>query len=1466
MNLQYSNFYKQYGIRRPQQLIAPPMASMDTFAFPRNSMFHYVSHDESTLTPDPTQSYFARYSKRIYMDVVTALTSTTGNAKRSNTLAQNLYRAWFMQHQKLFKFMRDPAKQIKDPTSLLVTDYAYLQKLYRYAAMPLTPYYKWLNIEKTVWTTIQQVSTDSERQNFIFFNVPDIIPSITSLRMYASKVNNSLLSVFDTPEKCFILEVWRWIDGMTRATSILGNLTQDHLNKTNLVLLHNGRWAVLNLGQLNRWRQEVKEVDASGDVDKSKTPVATLTYSPAILQKLFLRLLIGVQSASPESTEDIISVEQPDDEDREYKDAAADDTPLLDTPEIPEITLPKTPPPDKETQPVVLPEIEPHAGNYEDDDLTEEMLLSIDDDLQALEIIENKSLLVRGVTARGKEPAPTPLQKAVETFIATPEEQAALTAEVHEEIGIEDTLKNHIDKYAEYGLMSASDYRKMTKQAEQFMASGAPYSETLEPIREFIKVAPEKLLLSEEEIKLPDIAHVSDKSMLASSLISFDKKYIETVMAKDVTAMTANIQKAGIIIHNYDIERENSVLGEYEVHTLKIKPIDGVNSTLRFRLPKVDTEGNFVANGNKYHMRKQRVDLPIRKISPGRVALTSYYGRVFVDRSTKKVNDTINWLARQILVLGQSGASTHITRVAPANVFDNAFKAPRIYSGLAMYFKSIDVDGYHLVFDHQERLTVVPDQPGKGLTGAATINALEGEQYRLVGADRNKALLFVDYHDNFFVYKDQAMAPIGDIYGLTLIDQVKAPVEFAELRVYAKTIPIGIVLGFMLGLTNLIKLLKVKPRVFEIRQRIDLKADEWVIVFKDKKYVFSRKDALATLVLGGFNEYWKALKNYFVESFDQPNVYLNVLESNGIGTRYLRELELLDQLFIDPVTRDILKEMHEPLTFKGLLLRGSELLTTDAHPDAQDMRSMRIRGYERFSGAVYKEMVNSIRDFKSRNIRGRSQMDMNPYAVWRNITQDPSVEIVKDINPIENLKQIESVTYVGEGGRSKDAMNKASRAFHPSDMGVVSEATVDSADVGVNAYLTANPLFTSVRGLTKPYDKTKDGNTTILSTSAVISPGADHDDPKRVNFISIQQSHTIACQGYRQPQLRTGYEQVLAHRCGEMFAYMAKESGKVISVDPKGIIIEFDSGGRKGVNLGRQYGRAEGSTYPHDIVTSLKVGDTFVAGDAIAYNTGFFEPDFLNPKNVVWKSGLVAKTALYESSQTHEDSSVISSRLSTELTTQTTKVRSFVVNFEQGIKNVLKAGTVLYPSDVLFVIEDEVTNEAGLFDEETLATLQKLSNKAPRAKVKGIVDRIEVYYHGNKDDMSASLRYLANQSDKEFADTAKAVGKPVFSGRVTEEYRVSGTPLALDTAEIKVYITIKTMASIGDKGVFGNQMKSVFGEVMDYEMTTESGEAIDGIFGRRSITARNVLSPDIIGTSITLLNLIAKQAVNLYKG
>jgi len=221
---------------------------------------------------------------------------------------------------------------------------------------------------------------------------------------------------------------------------------------------------------------------------------------------------------------------------------------------------------------------------------------------------------------------------------------------------------------------------------------------------------------------------------------------------------------------------------------------------------------------------------------------------------------------------------------------------------------------------------------------------------------------------------------------------------------------------------------------------------------------------------------------------------VNLLESNKLGTRYVREMDLMQQMFIDPITKEILQEMKEPTTFNGLLVRACELLLDDKHPEELDTKYMRIKGYERIPGAIYRQLVGAIRQHNAQLGKASKQMVLNPYAVWKYVTEDPTKVQINEINPIQALKESEAVTFSGTGGRNSRSMVKSTRAYHRNSMGTISESTVDSSDVGINIYTSANPQFKSLRGLSRPFDFKEQGATSLLSTSAMLAPASDKDD------------------------------------------------------------------------------------------------------------------------------------------------------------------------------------------------------------------------------------------------------------------------------------------------------------------------------------------------------------------------------------
>lgn len=368
------------------------------------------------------------------------------------------------------------------------------------------------------------------------------------------------------------------------------------------------------------------------------------------------------------------------------------------------------------------------------------------------------------------------------------------------------------------------------------------------------------------------------------------------------------------------------------------------------------------------------------------------------------------------------------------------------------------------------------------------------------------------------------------------------------------------------------------------------------------------------------------------------------------------------------------------------------------------------------------------------------------------------------------------------------------------------------------------------------------------------------------NFISVQARQGIWAEGYTVTPLRTGYEQVLASRVTDLFATMAQQDGKVTSVEENSIVVTYKDGTQEKVLLGKRYGKAAGYTYPQTLVTDLKVGDKVKSGGVIAYNRNYFMPDTFNPGHVVLKAGVMCKVALMDPIDALEDGSVISEEIAKQFTTQTSEVRTLQARFDQSVRDLVKVGDHVDLDSILCIIEDPEIRDNPLFNDIAMDTLRKLSSHTPRAKVTGVVSRVEVFYHGEFEDMSESLQGVAGQSNRRRRQEAKASGQPAFDGQVDTGFRIRGAALDPDSVAIQVTIDHDVGVTAGDKLVYASQLKSVISRVMTGRNETESGEAIDALFGNTSVEDRMVLSPKLMGTTNTLLRVLSQHIASVYRG
>ena len=1485
MLLDFNYFYRTFGLRRAEQLLKPRFGNLENFQLPKRAIAHIAHGNPTKYGPTEQdialQGFTAAVMKNdqvvqkaqnrpVYMRHITEMAPGTLGAMRRQTVQPGAMIRQYHQHYRRFRQALDLEKTLKDPQNLVVYNYDLLPHLVTYPRGPYNRFYEWYNVEKTMWAEIAKVAAVSDRPQFVVRHMPQVLLARSTLMLLAqmrlTSPNAKLLQAFSDTDRLFLAEVWKWL-GPHRNQSLLAQVPRHLLSRVNLVFVESGKWTTVNLGMLDAWRKPLEEELQPNEVVKPNQ-IDPLRYQNHIL-RYFMSVTQLRTVAAPEVTDLANNQVLDGDDAAEMKKEMATVTKVG--------SQGATIDPVTGVASVPTEVIRTHVDDVTDsqpEDTAETVKIDADVDARVdADLAEMEKLRDTEVSEAPKEEneldkraawvtTPMPVEVPVPALERLPHDQALMK--------VANRLLNN-------GSLSAAQYRHYERLAEAYKTMPSPDPEM--KMEEFVTIPPEALKI-EASAQMPDIKTVPDKSMLKSSLLDFDRRYTQEIMQRDIAGMVLSFQQAGYAVTGYEVEPVESLMGSYNMYTVRVTPTDGVASTVRFKLPIIEKDGTYMANGVKYTLRKQRSEVPIRKVAPDSVALTSYYGKAFVRRSEKKVNNYAAWLLNNIMAKALDEADLTVTNAYPGDVYDNLLKAPRLYSILAsgfngfsltpaVYPRSLGQQTFQLSFDHTKREELFgADAMAKYEKDGAILIGKSGMGSHYLVITKQSQLVAYGQHVSAGIAEQMGGAelelPLGSIEAALGLDRMKAPVDVAVMKVSGTAIPLGIILAYEMGLEPMLALLKSKVRRVPAGTRLNLAANEEAVVFNDEAIVFDKSDQLTGLFLGGFNEYHKAIKRYNVHLFNSKDVYLNVLEFNGLNARYLREMDLFYQMFIDPITRDILIEMGEPTDMRALLVRAGMLLLTDDHPDELDGAHMRLRGYERMAGAVYSEMVRAIRQHNGSAGKSRTGLNMDPFAVFTNIQTDPSKTQVNEINPIQNLKEQEAVTYNGVGGRNSRTMTKKTRTYHENDKGLISGDTVDSSDVAINTYTSADPQFTSLRGLTRKYEPEM-GATPLFSTSVLLAPGTDRDDMKRANFIGIQHSHGVACNGYHQMPVRTGYEQVVAQRTGDMFAAAAPQDGKVIALNAAGLIVQFADGSKQGYELGRRFGNSAGLTIPHEIVPNVKLGEAFKAGRVLIYNTGFFEPDWVNPENVVWKAGTLIKTVLMEVPETLEDSSALSEAAASKLVTKVSKYSDIVVTFEQSVSKLVKAGQAVDSEDILCIIEDAVTSQANLFDAESLDTLKILSNFAPQAKVKGTVERVEVYYHGEKEDMSESLRAIANASDKMLAERFKASNRKVLTGSVDEAFRVEGDPLQFEHMCIRVYITSEVDMGEGDKGVFANQMKTVVGKKLVGSYRTESGEEIDAVFGAKSIEDRIVESPYIIGMHTVLLDLLVDKAVAAYE-
>lgn len=1473
-DLELANWIYRYSVRTQGNFPNPKAYPIESWNLPKNVAIHYLPKGKTDLGPEEDFFPLRDFTRQHYVKHIEDMTQKEGSPRFLSAFQINNMIRYYYQKNRKVKRVPKLATALLDKRLPIVFNYAMIPLRWRYLPTAWTRIQRWNNLYGTLCDSIAELAKTSTRNHLIFFNLPETIPprgkfhavedfeenadqlglaakqqaeyykgplasderrNTTFRDLFAPAINDleriigkadldksadafeafdeaalgwddsgeinlegcdcdlgfeawSRVTIgwFPDDDSLQIADLWRWFSE-NREESKLNAIQPSEFDKVYLVFLVGGRFSVLSMGEANKWRE------------KSGVQTITQQFHNYLSNLMAFRQIDQkdiILETIPETHQDkssTIGVVLSPDSDLKPVDDDTDD-PDEDTDHTP-------------SKGERLGSISPQfAGGRQ---------LALTDKVVELNELDDQNI----TEVTDEEISDLPPERS-ERVLQKPDAIADKVIMVDTSNPLEGAIARNSAALFSKGLISRAEHDRhirLSRKYKEIKVGG----QTLEKLA----TPPKELIWNFKPATIPDIKNVVDKGMLESSLINFDKDYVKEVMHHDVANMVLAIQKGGIAVTGFERTQFSDALSKTMDYRVKVSPIGGKESTLAFQIPIVDGNGKYKINGVRYYMRKLRADKPIRKINTHEVALSSYYGKLFVERSSKKVTSYDNWIITAITADMLSDKPT-VTTAVYGNSYGEDQPAPRIYSAIAQHYIELTIAGIEFKFDYDNLYKNFPE---------ALI--IKKRNPPIPVGKKGTSIVYMDRHGELTVNGSS----IGNIPKLMGISEDSAPAEIVVLRVMGQEIPIGIVLAYMMGINRLADRLyngrssfvatedwlsgypecegmvsfendtPAAPGVYP-RRRIkgakrDTAANEFEIVFADEVWVLPKDRSYASMIFASLNQWKKELRTVQVSELNDKSFFTPMFIAQGLSGRYINEIGLIEDMYLDPIAIENLEAMNEPTNMRDLFIRAADMLVDDAHKSDLDTSLMLVKGYERMPGAVYKAVVDSVRNYRNKPLTGKGSVDLNPFEVLTSLQKDPSVSIVEDSNVIHNLKEKENMTYSGTGGRSKRAMVRRTRAFHKSDLGVRSEAGVDSGDVGINMFMPPNPNITSLRGTVQTVDPSKVSPTQLVSTSMLTSPFAEYDDGKRVNFINIQQDHIVAVAGSGEMLIRTGYDQVLAHRADDLFAATAEDDGKVVGLSARVVTVQFKNGNKRTLQIGRRFGSVAGHVVPHQLVSKVALGESFKAGKVLVENSGFFMTDRRDLNSSALKQGIYPYTALIEKNETWEDSSLMSPEVAHEMRTNVTHIRTLFGKFQDAIHNLASVGDVVDIDTVLAIIEDRVTSTVG---GDNFEALNMLARPTPRANHAGTIEEIQVVYFGDKDDMSPTIRKIADKYDRERAQLARELDNDdALTGEITTPARVDGISVDIDMIAIRIFITEERVMSGGDKLVLSNQLKSV---------------------------------------------------------
>lgn len=922
------------------------------------------------------------------------------------------------------------------------------------------------------------------------------------------------------------------------------------------------------------------------------------------------------------------------------------------------------------------------------------------------------------------------------------------------------------------------------------------------------------------------VMHTTNQNMQHVKFANFDKTYIDQLMAKDIVACFDMLkdQNPPFYITNIDIKDTSTIMDLKETWTVSLVDEAKRKHTIKVDIPKFQNDRFMLIDGTKYIILKQNFYNPLVKDTPDTVILTTNFNKITIDRKATKSLTTVE----RIFALIRKTGDTKVFVTGDSTRGNLKYISSLEYDEISRRLFKFASGNCELYFSRDYIQDNLAERMPKNIGGNEFFIGFEGTTPVLINEDTGM---------------DRSGRTIADIIEANLSDDyqaifksIKPPAQsmYAEGKLAGEMIPIIATLLVWEGLSNTLSKMKIRWKFDPDAKRVPVgTTTSKYIRFADGVLEYEAK-TFAELILNGLSKLHPEKKKF--SDFDTEEGYHEYIYSQWGSYNGITELKSFKAFLVDPITKDVCKNLSMPTDPSELLIYAVKLLCDNAFISKASDNSYRTRSIEMIPAILhsclaiqYKNHVKSGR---------RLPMTLNQRAVITKLIAEKTVEPYSTLNPVIEVSKTHTISTKGyKGSNSDHSYDEEKRSYDPSSVGKLAISTSADANVGINKALVIEPTIANARGYrdqVEDVDTLKDVN--IFSPVEMLTPGTSrNEDPIRTAIAGKQSQHVVPVADASPSLVSNGFDEAVQFHLSDDFVINAEEDGEVIDVNEElgFIVVRYKSGKTKAISTKTDVVKNSGGGFyiANQLKpTRTKVGEKFKKDEPLAYHDKYFRYSKMN--GLRYAIGPIVKMAIMSSYNTYEDAGICTENLAERMKTSIVYRETGKFKRNNNILSMVKVGDTVNIGDALIkfdvsVEDNELAKYLSKLSEENASILEEETKNEIKTMHAGRIVDIKVYTLLDPSNLSPSLGAIVQQyfdkgnAKRDFLGKYDSSGGVVKAGYmitdstepIVNRYNSIKGNKGIDVL-IEIFIEHDDVMGVGDKIALYSANKQIISEVI----------------------------------------------------